>query len=100
MYEKKWFEVMRINPDGSETGQIVSVMTYVDFQRRDDGVIMPDYIIWINKAIRETTEFGLPGEYVEKYIRPYIPPTYKEEEEEQEIQMIRVMHPRKVFGDF
>ena len=99
LYEKKSFEVMRLNSDGSETGQMVPCMTYVDFKRQDEGEIMPDYIIWINKAIRETEEFGLPKDYVEKYIRPYIPPTYKEEEEEQEIQMIRVMHQRKVFGD-
>ena len=33
-------------------------------------------------------------EYVEKYLRPYIPPTSKEEEE-REIQMIRVMSTRK-----
>ena len=99
LYEKKWFDVMRLNPDGSETGQIVPCMTYVDFKRQDEGEIMHDYIVWVNKAIRETTELGLPKDYVEKYIRPYIPPTYKEEEEEQEIQMIRVMHPRKIFGD-
>lgn len=78
---------MRINPDGSETGQTVQVMTYVDVQRPDEGEIMPDYIIWINKAIREAKPFGLPDDYVTKYIRPYIPPTYKEEEE-QEIQMV------------
>ena len=94
LYEKKYYQCMRINPDGSETGQMVPCMTYVDVQRPDEGAIMPDYIIWINKAIREAKPFGLPDDYVEKYIRPYIPPTYKEEEE-QEIQMVRVMAPRR-----
>lgn len=93
LYEKQWHECMRINQDGSESGQMVPCMTYVDVRRPDEGSIMPDYIIWINKAVREAKEFGLPSAYVEKYIRPYIPPTYKEEEE-QEIQMVRVMAPR------
>ena len=69
-------------------------MTYVDVQRQDEGAIMPDYIVWINKAIREATPLGLPASYVEKYIRPYIPPTYKEDED-REIHMVRVMSPRK-----
>jgi len=33
-------------------------------------------------------------EYIEKYLRPYIPPTSKEDEE-REIQMIRVFSARK-----
>jgi gamma-glutamylcyclotransferase len=68
-------------------------MTYVDVQRQDEGEIMPDYIIWINKAIREAKPLGLPDDYVEKYIRPYIPPDYKEDED-REIEMVRVMQPR------
>jgi gamma-glutamylcyclotransferase len=84
---------MRINPDGSETGQVVPCMTYVDFQRQDEGEIMPDYIIWINKAIKEGKPLGLPDDYVQKYIRPYIPADY-DERDEQEIQMVRVMSPR------
>jgi gamma-glutamylcyclotransferase len=94
LYEKKYLTCTRINPDGSEaSAEQVPCMTYVDVQRQDEGVIMHDYIIWINKAIREATPLGLPADYVEKYIRPYIPATYKEDEE-QEIQMVRVMSPR------
>ena len=52
-------------------------------------------VVWINKAIREAKAFGLPDDYVEKYIRKYIPPTTKEEEE-REIEMVRVMHPRGI----
>jgi len=93
LYEKKWLECHRLNADGSESGQTVTAMSYVDVQRPDEGEIMPDYIIWINKAVREAKPFGLPDEYVEKYIRPFIPPTYNAEEE-REIEMVRVMSPR------
>lgn len=93
LYEKQWHDCMRINADGSEAGQKVPCLMYVDVQRPDEGTIEPDYVVWINKAIREAKQFGLPDDYVEKYIRPYIPLTSKEEEE-REIQMVRVMAPR------
>lgn len=67
----------------------------VDIERPDEGAIMPDYVVWINKAVRETKQYGLPSEYVDRYIRPYIPQTSKEEEE-RDILAIRVMSPRKV----
>ncbi|KAK5682530.1 hypothetical protein LTS10_005658 [Elasticomyces elasticus] len=54
---------------------------------------MPDYVVWISKAIRDATPYGLPGNYVEKYIKPHLPEASKEDEE-REIQMVRVMAPR------
>lgn len=50
-----------------------------------------------NKMVRHmliTWDILVPDDYIEKYLRPYIPPTPKEEEE-REIQMIRVMSARK-----
>jgi hypothetical protein len=89
-------------------------MTYVDVRRTEEGEvclvalpskagcspsltspwqIMPDYVVWINKAIRDAKPFGLPDSYAEKYLRPYIPPTTKEEEE-RDVVAVRVMSPR------
>lgn len=93
LYEKQAHEVERSEADGNATGQRVAAMTYVDVQRPDEGVIMPDYVVWINKAIKEAKPFGLPDEYVEKYIRQYIPLASKEDEE-REIEIVRVMAPR------
>ena len=84
---------MRINEDGTESGQLVPCLMYVDVERPDEGKIEPDYIVWIHKAIREAKPYGLPDEYVEKYFRPYLPPTSKEDEE-REIVMVRTMAPR------
>lgn len=90
----RYLTCTRISPDGSEISpDPVPCMTYVDVQRQDDGVIMPDYIIWITKAIREALPLGLPQSYIDKYIRPWIPTTY-DESNEQEIQMVRVTSPR------
>lgn len=55
---------------------------------------MPDYVVWINKAIRDATPYGLPAEYVEKYMRKFIPKATDAEEERREIEAVRVMFPR------
>ncbi|KAK5748435.1 hypothetical protein LTS12_021510 [Elasticomyces elasticus] len=93
LYDKQTLEVERIGADGKGLGQRVQVMTYVDEPRTAEGKIMPDYVVWISKAIRDATPYGLPGDYVEKYIKPYLPEISKEDEE-REIQMVRVMAPR------
>ncbi|KAK5723448.1 hypothetical protein LTR15_005146 [Elasticomyces elasticus] len=93
LYDKETLEVERIGADGKGLGQRVQVMTYVDEPRTGEGKIMPDYVVWISKAIRDATPYGLPGDYVEKYIKPYLPEVSKEDEE-REIQMVRVMAPR------
>ncbi|KAK3673219.1 hypothetical protein LTR78_006764 [Recurvomyces mirabilis] len=95
MYEKHTLQVERIDAEGKGTGQKVETMTYVDVQRTDEGVIMPDYIVWIKKAIRDAAPHGLPKEYVDKYLRPYIPAMEKEEEE-RDLIAVRVMAPRPV----
>ena len=91
MYEKKWLDVARITPEGQEIGDKIQTMTYVDVQRPDDGVIMPDYIVWINQAIRDAGPFGLPADYVEKYIRGYIPPPKNKDDDEKTMEAVRVM---------
>ena len=93
LYTKQTHECMRINQDGSESGQSVPCMTYVDVQRPEDGTIEADYVVWIHKAIREAKQYGLPEDYVAHSIQPYLPVTSKEDEE-REIMMVRVMAPR------
>jgi hypothetical protein len=96
LYEKQWHDVARIENDGNESdGGRVKVMTYVDVQRLDDGAIMPDYVVWIRKAIRDARPFGLPDEYVERSLRPWIPMVEDEEEEGRDIEMVRVMAMRE-----
>lgn len=93
LYKKQWHEGMRTAADGSETGQKVKAMMYVDVERPDEGGIMPDYVVWIRKAIRDSKPNGLPDEYVEKYIRPYNSHTSKVKEE-REMLAVRVMSPK------
>ena len=53
-------------------------MTYVDVQRTSEGQIMLHYVVWIYKATRDAKPYGFPEGYVDKYIRPHIPPISKE----------------------
>lgn len=61
LYEKQKLKVTRLETDGSETdGPQVEALVYADAQRSvtDTGTIEPDYIVWINKAIRDGIKYG------------------------------------------
>lgn len=92
-YQKEHHEVARVNADGSETGQKIEALMYVDSERKDEGEIMPDYVVWIHKAIRDAKPFGLPDDYVERVIRPWLPTGdhNEEEEEEEDMNPVRIM---------
>lgn len=89
-YQKQHHEVVRIDANGSETEQRVNALIYIDVERPDEGEIMPDYVVWLRKAIRDAKPFGLPDEYSEKMIKPWLPPNEKEEIE-QDMQPVRMM---------
>ena len=84
-YEKHRVKCQRVPEEGE-----VDALCYVDVQRTVDDKIEPDYIFWINKGIKEASQFGLPTEYVEKYLRPFtpLPPP---PEKEQDILYIRIV---------
>lgn len=90
LYEKHRVKCQRLCEEGDE----VDALCYVDVKRTADGKIEPDYVVWINKGIKEASQAGLPDEYVEKYLRPFtpLPPT---PEKEQDIAYIRIMSPLK-----
>ena len=70
---------------------------YIDAQRPDEGVIKPDYVVWVRKAIRDAKEHGLPDSYVDQKIRPWLPAS-EEGEVEQDMDPIRIMFPKGAFN--
>ena len=64
-------------------------LMYIDGERVDDGDIMPDYLVWIRKAVRDAKPFGLPDDYVDKVIKPWLPT--KEGDEEEDKDPVRIM---------
>jgi gamma-glutamylcyclotransferase len=97
LYEKQNLEVERLGPDGKEIGQRVTATVYVDVRRTVDGPIMPDYVVWIRKAIKEGKTFGLPQWYAEQALEKWLPARKEGDDEEAQvdaIEMVRVMRPR------
>lgn len=98
MYEKQWHDVERIDETGKGTGQVVKCMTYVDVQRTQNGKIMRDYVVWILRAAREGMQLGIPEEWVEKALRPWVPVELwgnaEEEEASRHMEFIRMIAPR------
>ena len=89
-YQREHHEVVRVNADGSETEQRIPALMYIDNERKEEGEIMPDYVVWIRKAIRDAKSFGLPDDYVNKVILPWLPETTTDEIDE-DMNPIRIM---------
>jgi len=51
----------------------VDGLVYVDIHRVVEGTIRQEYIVRMNHAIQDAEEKGVPKDYVEKYLRPFIP---------------------------
>ncbi|KAH8827036.1 hypothetical protein DL96DRAFT_1228967 [Flagelloscypha sp. PMI_526] len=68
-YEKQFHSVTTLNDE-----KIKDALVYVDVQRVQGGYkAKEEYISRMNKAIDDGLKEGVPNEYVEKVLRPYIP---------------------------
>ena len=68
-------------PDGSP-GRTISSLVYVDEQRTKEGLPKEEYIYRVGMGIEDAVANGVPIEYFEKYVRPFIPEKSHEELEE------------------
>ncbi|KAF9484675.1 hypothetical protein BDN70DRAFT_797258 [Pholiota conissans] len=51
----------------------VEALTYIDELRKSESHPRTEYIYRMNMGIADALEMGIPQEYVEKYLRPFIP---------------------------
>lgn len=51
----------------------VTALAYIDVERRQIGHPKEEYISRINNAILDGVNAGIPMDYFNKYIRPFIP---------------------------
>ncbi len=56
-----------------------------------EGVVEPDYVVWVQKAMSDALRLGVPRWYVERFLRPWVGD--EKEESLQEIMMMRIMPP-------
>lgn len=66
--------------DGEVEGKATQALTYIDAQRLEEGVIEPEYIVWVGQAIQDGVKNGVPEEYVEKHLRKWVRRSEKEQE--------------------
>jgi gamma-glutamylcyclotransferase len=97
LYEKVNLKVQRLlsAEELKEYGGIVpevEALCYVDAQRKTEGKIEREYIVWVNKAIQDAAKCGMPQSYADKYITKYIPTDWAPN---PNIMMVRTMR----FGD-
>lgn len=59
-YQKERLKVTRVNEDGTDMEDSeVEALVYVDGNRTsEEAQIEPDYVVWINKAIKDGIKFG------------------------------------------
>ena len=70
-YTKEMMEIELQSVVGGESS-LVQGLVYVD-ERLREGVAWEEYIHRLNMGIRDATAKGLPGWYVDKYMRRFIP---------------------------
>ncbi|KAF7322633.1 hypothetical protein HMN09_00041800 [Mycena chlorophos] len=71
-YGKQTLSVEWCSADG--TIALVNAVVYVD-HRQTEGVPWPEYVGRINHGIVDALQHGMPQEYVDKYLRRFIPAT-------------------------
>ena len=80
-YTKHTMEVWLEGEDGDgEVGPGVEALVYIDKKRTKEGKPKEEYIHRINKGVDDATAKGMPEDYVEAYIRRFIPAEKKEKE--------------------
>lgn len=53
--------------------KVLDALVYVDQERTSEGGPTKEYIYRINMGVNDAIEEGVPVDYVERYIRPFIP---------------------------
>ncbi|KAH9067743.1 Butirosin biosynthesis, BtrG-like protein [Lactarius vividus] len=76
-YEKKIIPLELITRSGdgeTEEKRTIDALVYVDVARTSRDVPKKEYIHRINMGIKDALQKGVPQSYVDKYVRPFIPP--------------------------
>ena len=63
--------------NGEEGKKTIDGLVYVDVERTTESVPKTEYIYRMNMAIADGIKKGIPKEYFEKYLRPFIPEELK-----------------------
>jgi gamma-glutamylcyclotransferase len=74
-YEKKIHPVEFIpcSGDGETEKRTISALVYI-YSGTTSGIPAAEYVHRLNMAIKDALQEGIPQSYVDKYLRPLVPP--------------------------
>ncbi len=74
-FEGKQYERLNIRFEFATVnkGSTVTALAYIDTERKEIDVPKDEYVDRINMAIKDGLKEGIPKEYFDEYIRPFIP---------------------------
>lgn len=70
-YEKKMLTVEHLGVGGEQSK--IRALVYVNDTLKEEGPIRTEYIYRMNMAIKDAIAEGVPQEYIDKYLRPFVP---------------------------
>ena len=70
-YEKEIADIKVVRANEGEN--TAAAFVYIDEKRKTEGEIKAEYIIRMNYAIADALEEGIPNEYIETYLRRFVP---------------------------
>ncbi|KAF8969710.1 hypothetical protein BDZ97DRAFT_1915245 [Flammula alnicola] len=73
-YEKKIIPVDSVPSKDLSTADTVQALIYIDVERKSESHPRREYIYRMNMGIADALEAGIPSDYIEKYLRAFIPP--------------------------
>jgi hypothetical protein len=77
IYQKRTIPVQLTTSPGDggrATKKTIQALIYIDFVSTTLDVPKTEYIHRINMAMQDALKKGIPQSYIDKYIRPFIPP--------------------------
>ncbi|KAF8809055.1 hypothetical protein BYT27DRAFT_7163404 [Phlegmacium glaucopus] len=72
-YEKLYFPVDLVAKGDVSNRRSVKSLIYVDMERKTESEPVKEYIYRMNMGIIDALKEGIPADYIEKYLRPFIP---------------------------
>lgn len=74
MYERQTISITPINKQDHEFKDAAESLVYVDVERKTESQPREEYIYRMNMAIADGLQEGIPSDYMDKYLRAFIPP--------------------------
>lgn len=71
-YQRLTIPVELINKQ-DQSKNTVDSLVYVDIERKSESLPKKEYIHRMNMGIADALQEGIPSDYIDKYLRPFIP---------------------------